>query len=61
MDDEVEDQDYKWEIEPHYSTDWDMYVTDSDSMAKHALLTVAEKLWDEMLPGEERTIKIRMR
>jgi len=61
MDDEVEDREYKWEVEPHYSKDWDIYVTDSDSMAKFALLEIAEKIWDEIEPGEERIIKIRMR
>lgn len=61
IEEEIEEREYKWEIEPHYSTDWDVYVTDSDSMAKYALLNVAEKLWDEMKSGEERIIKIRMR
>jgi hypothetical protein len=61
MYDDVEGGEFKWEIEPHYSTDWDIYVTNDDGFARHALLEVAEKIWDEIQPGEERIIKIRMR
>lgn len=62
MYEDVEDGEiYKWEIEPHYSPDWDIYVTNSDQFAKDALFMIAEKLWDEMQPGEEKIIKIRMR
>lgn len=54
------DHKHKWEIEPHPSThDADVLVVDDDKEALQWLLATAESVWDDMEPGEERTIKIR--
>lgn len=52
---------HKWEIEPHaMNNDFDTFVCDDDMQALEALQLTAEKVWDSMSPGEERTITIRM-
>lgn len=52
---------HKWEIEPHpYSTDFDTYVGDHDKAALQALRDLVENKWDDISPGEEVIIKIRM-
>jgi hypothetical protein len=51
---------HKWEIEPSPSADFDYCVTDDDQHALQLLLDVAESKWDQMKPGEEVVIKIRM-
>lgn len=52
---------HKWEIEPHpYTTDFDTYVGDEDDAALQALRDLVENKWDDMSPGEEVVIKIRM-
>jgi hypothetical protein len=52
---------HKWEIEPHpYSTDYDVYVGDNDAAALQALRDLVESKWDDLTPGVEAVIKIRM-
>jgi hypothetical protein len=52
---------HRWEIEPHPdTTDFDVFVCDDDMHALESLRAVAEKVFDDMEPGQERTIKIRM-
>jgi len=52
---------HKWEIEPHPHThDFDTYVSDSDDGALQALRDLVENKWDDMTPGDEVVIKIRM-
>lgn len=50
---------HKWEIEPHPQESGATLVVDSDDEALEWLLQVAEQVWDDMEPGEERIIKIR--
>lgn len=54
------DEPHRWEIEPHYISDFDVLVTNNDGEAKEALLEIAENVWDAIEPGEERVIKVRM-
>ena len=52
---------HKWEVEPHpMNSDFDTFVCDDDMQALEAIHLAAEKVWDSMEPGEERTITIRM-
>jgi hypothetical protein len=55
------DHRHKWEIEPHaYTHDFDVYVSDSDKEALQALRDTVEAVFDDMNPGDTRTITIRM-
>lgn len=55
------DHAHKWEIEPHaYTSDFDVYVTDIDKEALQALRDAVERVFDDLTPGETRTITIRM-
>ena len=58
---ELEDKNYKWNIEPHpYSKDYDVFVTNNDNAALDALLHAAEMyLWDDIEPGQERVLRVR--
>ena len=49
---------HAWEIEPHYSSDFDVLVCDHDD-AWDELIKVVEAVYDNMEAGQERTIKIR--
>ena len=52
---------YKWEVEPHpYSSDFDTYVTDDDQEALAAARQALENLWDDMNPGDEVMVIIKM-
>lgn len=51
---------YEWHIEPHYDSDFDVLVTNMDD-AWDELIKVVENVYDNMEPGEERTITIRRR
>jgi len=52
---------HRWEIEPHPdNSDFDVCVCDNDDEAREALERVVERVWDDMEPGDERVIKIRM-
>ena len=56
---EAEDREYKWEISPHPdSSEADTLVCDDDNEAREWLLSIAEGVWDDMEPGETRTITI---
>jgi hypothetical protein len=53
---------HKWEITPHpYSSDLDVFVTDSDNDARGAIEDAAEQAWDQCGDGMTRTITIRRR
>ena len=52
---------HKWEIEPHpHSHAFDTFVCDDDKRALEALHDLVENTWDDMTPGDEKTITIRM-
>lgn len=50
---------HRWEFEPHYQSDFDTLVVDNDGDAWDELMKVVENVYDNMEPGDERTIKIR--
>ena len=53
---------YKWEIEPHpYSPEFDTYMTDDDQDALEAARQALENLWDDMNPGDDVMVIIKMR
>lgn len=55
------DEPHRWEIEPHYLTDFDVLVTNNDDEAREAILEIAEQhLWDGNEQGQERVMKVRM-
>ena len=54
-----DDHKHAWEIEPSPQSDFDVFVCDTDDGARNALERVVEMVWDEIGPGEERTITIR--
>lgn len=55
------DEPHRWEVEPHYLTDFDVLVTNNDDEAREAILEIAEHhLWDDNEPGQERVMKVRM-
>jgi hypothetical protein len=47
-----------WEIEPHYCSDFDILDVGSTD-AWDELIQVVEYVYDNMEPGDERTITIR--
>lgn len=49
---------HRWEIEPHYDSDFDVLVID-DEDAWDEIIRVLENVYDDMAPGDERTITIR--
>lgn len=52
---------HRWEIEPHPDTsDFDVMVTDDDDAALEAAHRAIENAWDNMEPGDEVVVKIRM-
>ena len=52
---------HKWEIEPNpYRSEFDVFVCDADEVALEALRQACENKWDDMSPGDEATITIRM-
>ena len=54
------DHTHKWEISPHYqSSDFDVLVTDCDKQAWEAIVAAAEMVFDDLEPGQERTITIK--
>lgn len=59
MDEEAEDRQYKWEVEPHpYDSQYDTFVTDSDDDARDAILYAAEMLlWDQN-DGGKKTLTV---
>jgi hypothetical protein len=53
---------HTWEIEPHLEpSDADILIVDDDQEALQHILAIAESLWDQIEPGEERVLKIRRR
>jgi hypothetical protein len=55
------DHKHKWEItpNPYHSSDFDIYVTDSDQEAYDAIQAAGEYLMDDMEEGETKTITIK--
>jgi hypothetical protein len=61
MDDEAdENHQYKWHISPHYNSDYDVLVCDKDDEAWDNIVQIAEHIFDDMIPGDERTITIKL-
>lgn len=53
---------HRWEIEPHLEpSDADILIVDDDDQARDHILEIAEHLWDQIEPGQERVLKIRLR
>lgn len=50
----------KWEIEPALTSDADLTFSNDDDEALDIALRVLEQVWDDMEPGDVRTITLRL-
>jgi hypothetical protein len=50
----------KWEIEPAITSEFDLTCTNDDNEAFDIAERVLERLWDEMEPGDTRTLRITL-